>query len=265
MTMANSGFEAQKVAREQCSENDERIGTMLAAHQEAIREEERARIALEIHDELGQSLSGLKFDFAWLKSRLAKQGYPDPGSALAERINEMCVAIDATIRAMRRIATELRPPVLDKLGLVAAIEWQAQDLQKRTGIRCTVKVPAAPVVLDQKRAIAAYRIVQEALTNVARHAGASQVTIALRLVEDHLVLEVSDNGKGMKRQPNRQGRSLGLLGMNERVTSLGGFQQIATAEGRGTRIASWIPLREHGHRPLLPGASRQSARQGSLS
>jgi signal transduction histidine kinase len=147
--------------------------------------------------------------------------------------------------------------VLDKLGLVAAIEWQARDSQKRTGIRCTVKVPAAPVVLDQKRSIAVYRIFQEALTNVARHAGASQVTIELCVFEDHLVLEVSDNGKGMKHQPNRQGPSLGLLGMNERVTSLGGFQQIATSEGCGTRIASWIPLRENGHRPALLGTSRQ--------
>jgi signal transduction histidine kinase len=267
----------ETIGREEFSEDDERIGTMLAAllamslendeqfqrvkelaaHQEGVREEERARIALEIHDELGQSLTGLKLDLAWLKTGLAKQGSSDPGSALADRIGEMSGAIDAIIRAMRRIATELRPPVLDQLGLVAAIEWQAQDFQKRTGIRCTVKAPAARVVLDQKRSIAVYRIFQEALTNVARHAEASQVTIELRMVEDHLVLEVGDNGKGMKQPPSRQGRSLGLLGMNERVTSLGGFQQIAASEGRGTRIASWIPLRENVHRPPLTATSPQ--------
>jgi two-component system, NarL family, sensor histidine kinase UhpB len=169
----------------------------------------------------------------------------------------MSATIDSTILVMRRIATDLRPPVLDQLGLVAAIDWQARDFQKRTGIRCTAEVPAAPVVLDPKRSIAMYRIVQEALTNVARHAKASQVKIALRAFEDYLVLEVTDNGKGMNQRVSRQGRSLGLLGMKERVTSLGGSQHIVTSQGCGTRIASWIPLRPNGDRTLLPDTSEQ--------
>ena len=156
-----------------------------------MREEERTYIAREVHDELGQALTGLKIDLAWLKSRVADR------PVLAERVQSVIVRIDGAMDTVRRIATDLRPSVLDDLGLVAAVEWQAQEFERSTGIPAQLEVQAGHPELDDQCATTAFRILQETLTNVARHARATRVKISLRVSAEELTLEVRDNGRGI--------------------------------------------------------------------
>lgn len=209
----------------------------LAARLQSVREEERARIAREIHDELGQALTGLKMDLTWLAKRL-----PAGQKTLAEKAKTMFRLIDDTIRTVRKIASLLRPEVLDQLGLAAAIGWQARDFQMRTGIRCRVSLPEEPVNVDQERSTATFRIFQELLTNVARHAHATRVDVAMRAEEASLVLEVQDNGKGISEEELAGSKSLGLLGMRERALLFRGNIQISGAQGKGTKALVSIPL-----------------------
>src|SRR5262249_55498677 len=152
----------------------------LTAYLESVREEERTRIARELHDELGQALTGLKMDLTWVRDRLGLNGPTVPAAVLREKVTDMAQLADATIATGRRIATELRPGILDDLGLVAALEWLAQDFQRRTGIPCDFTADRDDLALGRKQTTALFRIAQESLTNVARHAQATAVQVRLR-------------------------------------------------------------------------------------
>lgn len=209
----------------------------LAAHLQSVREEESIRIARAIHDELGQALTGLKMDLSWFASRLSKDQKP-----LLEKTKSMSTLIDTTIQGVREIATELRPGVLDDLGLAAAIEWQAREFQTRTGIRCEVTLPAEDIPLDPARSTAVFRIFQETLTNVARHANATGVNASLKEEAGNLILEARDDGRGISTSEISTPKSLGLLGMRERALLFGGEVEIRGAPGVGTTVTVRIPL-----------------------
>jgi PAS domain S-box-containing protein len=207
-----------------------------AVHLQSTREEERSRIAREIHDELGQALTGLKFDISWIGKKL-----PEGTEELQDKTRSVAKLIDGTIQMVRRISSELRPGVLDRLGLAAAIEWQAQEFRIRTGIKCTLTPNFEGLKLDQDRATAVFRIFQEALTNVARHANASTVDVSLSLESGNLMLEVRDNGEGILESALLDPKSLGLLGMKERALAFGGRVNIVGDPGSGTRVILVIP------------------------
>jgi signal transduction histidine kinase len=209
----------------------------LAARLISIREEERARIAREIHDELGQVLTGLKMDVAWLRKRLGKDQAP-----LLDKTETMRRLIDSTMQVVRRIATGMRPEILDDMGLVAAIGWQAKEFQKRMGIRCRVELPAARPALGSELSTAVFRIFQEILTNIARHAKASSVGVQLHISAKRLTLQVVDDGSGIAEAAVHARESLGLLGMQERAQQFGGEVSIRGRRGRGTTVALSIPL-----------------------
>lgn len=223
----------------------------LAARLESVREDERVRIANEIHEELGQLLLGLKMDLSWLAARL-----PQEHPALREKSQAIGQSVDETIRWVRRIAGELRPRVLDDLGLVAAIEWQAQEFQARTGIQTQLTVQQPEPALDWERSTAVFRILQEALSNVARHAQGSRVHINLRADAAQCILEVIDNGKGISQHALADRHSLGLLSMRERAFPLGGAVTIAGRPGQGTTVTLLMPLQGFGEpdRDSSPGA-----------
>jgi signal transduction histidine kinase len=209
----------------------------LSAHLQSIREEERRLIAREIHDELGQELTGLKMDLSWLTKRL-----PAVPEELVKKAESMSELIDATVQSVRRISTELRPGVLDDLGLTAAIEWQSQDFQGRTGVQCEFKSTLSEVDLDRDRSTAAFRILQETLTNVARHANATKVNIYLGEIDGNIVLIVEDNGKGTLESDISNPKSLGFLGMRERALVFGGRIEIKGEPGKGTTVTLRIPI-----------------------
>lgn len=213
------------------------------------QERERAAIARRLHDELGQVLTVLRMDAVWLRDRLRARavdptGNRTPDPALAERSEGMCELIDATISDVRHIATRLRPAVLDDLGLVDALEWFAADFERRTGIACRMECPdpAALENVSEQLATAAYRVAQEALTNVARHSGAAGAVLTLRRDGDHLELRVRDDGRGFDPAAAAQGATLGLAGMQERAGLTGGVLEIRSAPGRGTEIRLRLPL-----------------------
>lgn len=212
---------------------------VLAAHLETVREEERKRIARELHDELGQAVTSLKLDLAWLEHRLSRQ----PTADLARRTHELLQRLDVIIASVRRIITELRPSVLDELGLAAAVEWQAQEFATRTGIAVdlTSDVNDSNPLPDPVTS-AVFRMLQEALTNVARHAGARRVRVALHQDTRLLSLDVADDGRGISESELRGRRSLGLLGLRERAIASGGTVDIRGEPGRGTTVSVKLPL-----------------------
>jgi signal transduction histidine kinase len=220
---------------ERLTESEDKL-RRLAAHLISVREEERAHIAREIHDELGQVLTGIKMEVGWLAKRLKE---PE----LLEKTDSMSKLIDSTVQTVRKIATGLRPEMLDDMGLVAAIGWQAKDFQKRTGIRCRVKLPPETTKLDIDVATTAFRIFQEILTNVARHSRATRVDIDLGVTDEQVGLEVHDNGVGIAESDLHGRKSLGLLGMHERALLFGGEVSITGSPGHGTRVAVTIPTR----------------------
>ena len=208
-----------------------------AANLQAAREEERTTVAREIHDELGQTLTGLKMDLAWLRKKL-----PKDQEVLLEKADAMLGLMNDTINAVRRISTELRPGVLDELGLSAAIEWQAREFEKRTGIRCGLDSSVNEGGLDKTRSTALFRIFQEALTNIARHANATRVRVRLDQSNGQLRLQVRDNGGGIRKSKLADPQSLGLLGMRERAMLVGGDVVIADTRGKGTAVTVKIPM-----------------------
>jgi signal transduction histidine kinase len=208
----------------------------LAGRLQAVREEERARVAREIHDELGQALTAIKLESASLMREL-----PEGAKQQSNRAASILRLADETIQAVRRISTELRPGILDDLGLVAAVEWAAEEFEDRTGTKCQLDVLQDDLVIDRPRATALFRILQETLTNVARHASATQVNVRLAKEDGCLILDVHDNGKGISEQGLSAGRSLGILGMRERVLLLGGELAISGAPGKGTAVKVRIP------------------------
>lgn len=215
----------------------------LAAHVEQVREEERTRIAREIHDELGQMLTGLKMDLSWLGKRLPSIPDETLQQSLAAKAGSMLELLDHMVKAVRKISAELRPGVLDDLGLVPAVEWQARDWQARTGIDCRVESQLGEKPVPADHGTALFRIFQETLTNIVRHAQASRVEARLGFEEGDLVMEISDNGRGITEDEQRQTRSFGLLGMKERATILGGQFSIRGVAGQGTTVSVRIPLR----------------------
>jgi signal transduction histidine kinase len=208
----------------------------LTAYLQTAREEERAYVAREIHDEFGQTLTALKMDLSWLARRL-----PQRQTDLAAKVNAMAGLVDGAVNTVRRIATELRPGLLDDLGLVAAIEWQAQEFARRTGLTVELHLGDQDLALDRDLATALFRIFQEALTNIARHAAATRVEIELVHQPDLLKLVVADNGKGIEPAQILAPRSLGLLGMRERARALGGDVVIEGSPGQGTTVTVRIP------------------------
>jgi PAS domain S-box-containing protein len=207
----------------------------LTGHLEQVREEERTRIAREIHDELGQALTGLKMDLSWFGARLPNN------PAFQDKSAAMLKLIDSTVHAVRRLSTELRPAILDNLGLIPAIEWLAQEFQKRTGITCEFVSADDDIVLDEDRMTALFRICQEALTNVTRYAQATSVHIILETDGKEILLRISDNGRGITDAEARGIKSFGLLGMRERARLLGGTFDIGSERGGGTTLTVRIP------------------------
>jgi len=209
----------------------------LAARLQTTREEERTRIAREIHDELGQALTALKLDVAWLESHSTRSNsgvFRLGDASLSDRIDE-------TMQIVRRIASELRPSVLDPLGLEAALEFLVQDVAKRTGIAIVLKADDFPRLPDHV-ASHAFRIIQEALTNVTRHSRATRVDVTVRRLEKSILLGVEDNGVGFTPQSLSGLSSLGLVGMRERALACGGTLIIRGEPGRGTAIVVTIPV-----------------------
>ena len=208
-----------------------------ASRLRSARESERSQIAREIHDELGQALTALKMDLFSLK-----QSVPEPlRHPLRRKTDQMAGLIDQMVDKVRTLATELRPAVLDSLGLSAAVEWAVQQFAERTGIECILDVPQ-PVRIDAERSTDVFRILQEALTNVARHARASRVDVHLRATPEELVLEVHDNGRGIRDREIDDPEAFGLVGMRERVLPWGGEVGVRTVPEGGTSVTVCIPL-----------------------
>lgn len=214
----------------------------LAVRLESVREEERTRIALEVHDVLGQALTGLKLDVAWAHKRITESLEPAQRAAVLKRLVSAMELLDSTIQSVRNIATTLRPGVLDELGLEAAVEWQAREFQHRTGISCKTTIWPHKLVLGPEQSTALFRIFQEVLTNVARHAQATSVHIALEQSGEHVCLQVEDNGRGITGVEQSGPNAFGLLGMRLRAQQQGGSFDIQGTSGTGTRVTVRIPL-----------------------
>ena len=210
----------------------------LSAHLQSVREEERTRMAREIHDELGQSLTALKMDVSWLNKRL-----PEVDEGFKSKLSSMEEVIDRTIQTVQKLSGELRPGILDDLGLAAAIEWQGEEFENRTGVQCEVALSHEESVLTIEQSTTMFRIFQETLTNVIRHAQATKVEVRLMEQKGSIVLEVSDNGRGITEAEISDPKAFGLIGMRERVDFMGGEITIAGSPGKGTRIMVILPLK----------------------
>jgi len=231
----------QRTAQQALAQSFEQLRA-LSRGLENAREDERTRIAQEVHDELGGTLSYLKLDLTKLHAMVPSANSREAGSALRKTIASMIQLLDNTIETVRRIATALRPGVLDDFGLVAAIEWLAQDFQKRSGITCTFQTEVEELTVEKEYATALFRICQEALTNVVRHARADRVAIRLAKTEDQVLLEIKDNGQGIPEAKIAHSRTLGLVGMRERTARLGGEFQIKGIPRKGTTVTASVPL-----------------------
>jgi signal transduction histidine kinase len=229
-------FHMVKQAEEKLKASQEQLRN-LSRHIESIREEERTRLARELHDELGQLLTGLKMDMAWIARRIPGEEKP-----LVEKVKSMGELIDNATKTMQRISAELRPGVLDYLGLAPAIDWLVQELGKHTEIKFEFKTSPGEISLDKELATALFRICQEALTNVIRHANATRVNIILRKEPDRIILVIKDNGRGISEEQISDPKSFGLIGMRERARSYRGDVKISSTPRRGTSVAVSFPL-----------------------
>jgi len=230
----------------------------LAAYQERIREDERKRIAREIHDELGQNLLALRLDIAALHARAGGR-HP----LLRDRAGTALEYLDTTLKSIRTIMNNLRPSVLD-LGLPAAIEWQVSQFERRAGVRCelTMSDEAEGHEIPDEQAIAVFRILQESLNNISRHARADLVKVELRIDSQRLAMSIRDNGVGMYPGDRRKVRRFGLVGIEERITILGGELSIDSSPGQGTVVTMAIPMRRRTD-PLSAGSSESLAEGNS--
>lgn len=208
----------------------------LAHHLQSVREEEARRIAREIHDELGQALTALKIDLHWIDGN----SKADPVLFRAKTA-KMAALVDTTVKTVRRISSELRPGLLDDFGLSAAMEWQTREFSERVGIPCDFTSWPEDIVLDQKRSVAIFRILQEALTNIARHAAAAAVTVYVRETDSEILLTVGDDGIGVTEKTLRETKSFGIIGMRERVNDLGGTLDVSGRPNAGTTVSVRIP------------------------
>jgi len=212
----------------------------LSLHLQSIIEDGRKQLAREIHDELGQFLTALKMDLAWLSKRLPKE-HKDQKLLLA-KAKSMSTLIEKTMKYVQRISAELRPGVLDDLGLEAAMEWQAQEFENRAKIRCELSLDSEEIDLDQDLSTVIFRIYQEALTNVARHAQATKVKVSLKERDGKLALKIKDNGKGITKDEVYASDSLGMIGMRERISPWQGQIKITGTKDRGTTLSVTVPL-----------------------
>jgi signal transduction histidine kinase len=224
-------------AEEALRESREEVKDLALAAGHA-REQEKSRIARELHDELGQALTALKIDVVWMKQNLSA-----PTAELAGKLTEMQLLLDGTVAATRRISADLRPLVLDDLGLAAAAEWLAQNFTARTGVACELAMER-DLELAEPYATTVFRVLQESLTNIARHARASQVEVNLHREGEDLMLHVSDNGAGFDAGAARRPGSFGLRGMRERVELLGGSVSVESAPGKGTTVELRMRVKE---------------------
>jgi two-component system sensor histidine kinase UhpB len=213
----------------------------LSQRLDVVREEERTRIARELHDELGVRMTCMKMDLSRLLAMMRESLFPR--ERMEEKIRSMSTEVDSTIAEVQRLAAELRPGVLDDLGLVAAIEWQCQDFERRSGIRCLFEASFEEIKISPSRATAAFRICQEALTNVARHARATFVRVLVKESGDDVMIEIQDNGQGLPPEKLNDAGSLGLLGMKERSMAIGGCLDITGWPEKGTTVT--LRLRCH--------------------
>jgi PAS domain S-box-containing protein len=231
----------RKQTEEQFRATSEQLRALMVSLRKA-REEEGIRIAREIHDELGAALTSLRWDLESIDKTLQESGEQARARQLGEKIRGMLALIDSTVNVVRRISSELRPSILDDLGLGAAIEWQAQQFQARTGITCRCDCSIEAAHLDNEKSTAIFRIFQEALTNVLRHSRATIMDITLEEDGSEFVLTMNDNGRGITESQKSGVLALGLLGMRERAHLIGGKIEITGVEGRGTRIILRVPI-----------------------
>jgi two-component system sensor histidine kinase UhpB len=208
----------------------------LSLHLQSVREGESTRIAREIHDELGQLLTALKMDLSWLSKKLTNGQKP-----LLEKTRSMSKLTDMIIQTVQRISTELRPVILDDLGLVPAIEWQAQEFEDRTNIKCETTIDCGDIDLDQDRSTALFRIFQEALTNITRHAEATKIKVSFKEKPGKLLLKIKDNGRGITEEQVSDPKSLGLIGIRERIYPWGGEVKIKGLSKTGTTLTVILP------------------------
>ncbi len=210
----------------------------LSSHLQSVREEERTNIAREIHDELGQQLTGLKMDASWIKRKIQ-----ETSPKIAEKVDGMISLINETVQSVRRIASELRPGILDDLGLISALEWQGKEFQKRTGIRTDFRLPSDEIEIEKNLSTGIFRVYQETLTNVARHANATELKTSFELNGDKIILKIHDNGIGFDETKTKDKNTLGLVGMKERASMLGGKLTIESSKENGTSILLEVPLK----------------------
>ena len=208
----------------------------LASKLQSVREEERKMISREIHDELGQMLTVLKIQISLLSNKITNN------DIIKSKFNSVEKLIDNSIESVQKLASKLRPGLLDELGLIPAIEWQTQDFMEKTGIDCECSLPKEEINLEPEKSTALFRIFQESIFNTARHANASKIFINLEEVNNHLVLEIIDNGKGITQNQLNDPKSLGLLGMKERALILGGSVEIKSSMNNGTTVKAVIPF-----------------------
>ena len=233
---------AQKKAQEELERSQQDLRN-LSAHLQSVREEESTRVARKIHDELGQSLTALQMDLSWLENRL-----PDNSKNIREKTKSMSELVDATIESVHKITMELRPSLLDDLGLPAAIEWQAGDFQKRSGIRCQANINCNVDIIGKNLATSIFRIFQETLTNIARHSKATQCKVTLMEKGKELCLEVTDNGIGITQWQIEDPQSFGIIGMRERAHLWGGTVHVRNVKPSGTMVRVIIPT-DKGEKP----------------
>ncbi|MBK9097192.1 MAG: PAS domain S-box protein [bacterium] len=226
--------------RKQAEEKLKRTSKLLrelATHLQSVREEERTMIAQEIHDELGQVLTALKIYIALLANKLDKNQEP-----LKEKINSLSELIDASVESVQKISSKLRPGILDELGLAAAIEWQTEEFEKMTSIKCSLVLPKEEIILEKNKSTAIFRILQEALTNIARHSRATKAAISLLNHQSNISLEILDNGIGITQEQIKDFKSLGIHGMEERALVFGGEVSVEGIAGKGTTVKVVIPV-----------------------
>jgi PAS domain S-box-containing protein len=228
---------ARKKAEEELKNSYEQL-RKLSAYLQSVREEERANVSREIHDELGQVLTALKIEVSMLANKL------NLNSSSFFKTESIMQKIDDTIRSVKRICTELRPTILDHFGLSAAIEWQLEEFENLTGIKGGVFFEPREIILDQDLSTAVFRIFQESLTNVTRHANATDVKVSLKLKDGNIVLEVKDNGTGITKKQFSDPKSFGIMGIKERVNFFGGNVKITGIKDKGTTLIVSIPLRK---------------------
>lgn len=239
----------RKEAEERLKAGSEQLRALSASLQSA-REKEAARIAHQIHDEMGGILTGLRWELEALEKMIRQSADAGPlKMAMQDKLTTMLGLTDATINVVRRIASELRPSILDDLGLMEALEWEAQQFQARTGIECRCDCALQSIPVGDVQSTAVFRIVQEALTNIIRHAQATQVAISMSIEDEMFILTVADNGRGITQEETLSRKSLGLLGMQERAHLIGGHWGIVGRKGIGTTMRVHLPLS-----PPEPGA-----------